>query len=1089
MNHHSRFVLILSCLASIFLSASFTPAAAINPKPYTGKGLLAAYLRCESLSEPLGIDELAPRLSWVVESGERGQRQTAYHLLVASSEDLLKHDQGDLWDSGKVASDETIGSAYQGKPLASHQRCFWKLKVWDKDSKASAWSKPAMWSMGLLQPNDWHAEWIGYDKPHQESLLEAPLGEAKWIWHAADEPGQVAKCQRLLVHKFSLPADAKIKQALLTATADDGMKFALNGHLRLTTEPKDDGWRLAKQLDVTAAIRAGANELRVLVENAKASPAGLLAKLVITTEKGETSVHVTDSSWKSFATPGDTWLKARLDSASLEPVRVVADYGAQPWGKIKFADTFLPPPSYLRTQFAAEKAIARATLYASALGMVDMHLNGRRVSDDFFKPGWTDYHKRVYYRTYDVTKLVRRGDNALGAVLADGWFSGYIGYRGVRDHYGKLPRVRAQLHLEYADGSTADIGTGSGWKAATGPELEADFLKGEVYDARLERAAWSEPGCDVAAWDAVVVGSAEVQPLVQAHPGPPVRAIQEFKAQTVTEPKPGVYVLNLGQNFAGVPRLKVSGKPGQKVTLRFAERLNPDGTVYTTNLRSARSTDTYICKGGGTETWQPRFTFHGFQYVEITGLDKKPGTDTVVGIALSSDTPVVGEFTCSDPMLNQIQRNGYWTQRANFIDVPTDCPQRDERMGWTGDAQVYIRTATLNTDVQAFFKKWLVDLNTDSQREDGQFPCVAPLVVAGNDGGPAWADAGVVCPWTIYTAYGDTRILERHYDSMKRFVEFCVARSTPDLLPPKSYHCYGDWLSIRADTPKDVIYTAYFAHSTKLLANAAKALGKTEDAAHYNALAKRIRTAFVKAYVEPDGQIKGHTQAGYVLAIDFDLVSGKKAQQAAQHLLADIQGREYHLSTGFIGTKYLMLSLTKIGRPDIAYRLLHNDTFPSWGFSIKQGATSIWERWDGWTPEKGFQDAGMNSFAHYSFGAVYQWMFENIGGISCKQAFKELTIAPKLDEKLTAATVSYRSIRGPIVSDWKKQDGKFLLNVTVPANTTATVVLPAKAMTDITEGKRPLDQAEGVKFLRLDKGNAYLAVGSGNYEFGVAGPH
>ena len=1075
-------------LVSVFLMQLSASSVTPSTKTYTGKGLMPAYLRCEYLVEPLGIDEPAPRLSWIVESGERGQRQTAYHLIVASSEALLKQGTGDLWDSGKVASDDTIGAAYQGKPLTSQQRCFWKLKVWDKDGKESAWSKPAMWSMGLLQPNDWHADWIGYDKPHQETLVEAPLAGAKWIWHAADEPGKVPKCQRLLVHKFSLPTAAKITQATLYATADDGMKFSLNGHLRLTTEAKDDGWRQAKKMEVAAAIRPGENELRVLVENIKESSAGLIARLVITTEKGETFVQLTDSSWKSFATPGEDWLKAPLEFPSLPPVRVVGDYGAQPWGKIKFTDTFLPPPSYLRTDFRAEKAIARATLYASALGLVDMHLNGRRVSDDFFTPGWTDYKKRVYYRTYDVTKLVRRGENALGAVLADGWFSGYIGFRGVRDHYGKLPRVRAQLHLEYADGSTSDIGTGSAWKAATGPEQEADFLQGETYDARLERAGWSEPGCDTGSWAPVVVGSDEIHPLVQAHPADPVRAIQEFKATSVTEPKPGVYVLDLGQNFAGVARLKVSGKPGQKITLRFAERLNPNGTVYTTNLRSARSTDTYICKGSGPETWQPRFTFHGFQYVELTGLDKKPAPDSVVGVALSSDTPVVGEFQCSDPMLNKIHSNGYWTQRANFIDIPTDCPQRDERMGWTGDAQVYIRTATLNNDVQAFFKKWLVDLDTDSQRGDGQFPCVAPLVVAGDDGGPAWADAGVICPWTIYTAYGDTRILERHYDEMKRFVEFCRARSTPELLPPKSYHCFGDWLSIKADTPKDIIYMAYFARSTKLLANAAKVLGKTEDAAQYNALFRKIRTAFNKAYVEPDGRIKGDTQTCYALALDFALVTGKKAKQAAEHLVAGVESRDYHLSTGFIGTKYLMLGLTRAGRPDLAYRLLHNETFPSWGFSIKNGATSIWERWDGWTPEKGFQDPGMNSFAHYSFGAVYQWMFENIGGISSQDAFKKLVIAPKLDDKLAAATVTYRSIHGSIVSDWKKENGKLLLNVTVPANVTATVAIPALATADITEGNHPLDKAEGVTFVRLDKGNAYLAVGSGKYEFAVAAP-
>jgi alpha-L-rhamnosidase len=1056
-----------------------------NPKPYTGKGLAPAYLRCEYLSDPLGIDEPAPRLSWIVESGERGQRQTAWRVLVASTEKLLGQDQGDLWDTGKVAGDETIGAAYQGKPLVSHQRCFWKVKVWDKDGQESPWSKPAIWSMGLLQPSDWKAEWIGHDKPRQKPLSEAPLDTAKWIWHAADEPGKVPKCQRLLCYTFTLPSGVKVKHAEVCASADDGMKFAINAHLRLTTEPAGDSWKQARKAEVTSELKPGRNELRVLVENAKPGDAGLVAMLAITMEDGQVFRHVTSDAWKSTDKPGDDWMTRPLKAAAWPAARVVGDYGAKPWGKLQFTDTFLPPAVYLRQEFRIDKPIARATLYATALGLVDMHLNGHRVSDDYFTPGWTDYQKRVYYRTWDVTKLVRGGGNALGAVLADGWFSGYVGYRGSRDTYGKLPRVRAQLHLEYADGSTSDIGTGSSWKALTGPTLEADFLKGETYDARLECPAWDEPGCDDIHWRAVDLGSDEVHPLVQAHPGPPVRAIQEFTARKITEPKPGVFVLDLGQNFAGVPRLKVSGKPGQKITLRFAERLNPDGTIYTVNLRSARATDTYVCKGKGTETWQPRFTFHGFQYVEITGLTGKPSKDTVIGVALSSDTPVVGSFTCSDPMLNQLHNNIYWTQRANFIDIPTDCPQRDERMGWTGDAQVYIRTATLSTDVEAFFAKWLVDLD-DGQRADGQFPCVAPCVVAGNDGGPAWADAGVICPWTIYEAYGDRRALERHYEAMKRFVGFCLQRSTRELLPPPKYHCFGDWLSIKADTPKDVIYVAYLAHSTRLTSQAADVLGHSIEAAQYRAIFQGLRNAFNKAYVSPDGRIKGETQAGYVLALAFDLVEGDKAKLAAKYLVEDIEKRGWHLSTGFIGTKHLMLVLSQIGRPDVAYRLLHNDTFPSWGFSIKQGATSIWERWDGWTPEKGFQDAGMNSFAHYSFGAVYQWMVENIGGIrSAAPSYKELLIAPQLDDKLTSVAVAYNTIRGLIATDWQRKGGKLLFNVTIPANTTAQVVLPAESVAAITESGHPLAQVGGVQVLRVEGPNVVLSVGSGHYAFAM----
>jgi alpha-L-rhamnosidase len=469
--------------------------------------------------------------------------------------------------------------------------------------------------------------------------------------------------------------------------------------------------------------------------------------------------------------------------------------------------------------------------------------------------------------------------------------------------------------------------------------------------------------------------------------------------------------------------------------------------------------------------------------VESTGLKEKPGKDTVIGIPLSSDTPVVGAFRSSDPMLNRLHNNIYWTQRANFIDIPTDCPQRDERLGWTGDAQVYVRTATLNTDVEAFFTKWLVDLD-DAQRPDGQYPRVAPSVVAGPDGGPAWADAGVICPWTLYQVYGDRRLLERHYQAMKHFIQFCRERRTPDFLPPEKYHCYGDWLSIQADTPKDVIYTAYFAQSARLTGEAAAALGEKQEAAQMRHLFEQIRAAFNRAYVAPDGRIKGDTQAAYVLALAFDLVEGEKEKLAAKHLVDDIERRGWHLSTGFIGTKDLMLVLSKIGRADVAYRLLFNTTFPSWGFSITQGATSIWERWDGWTPEKGFQDAGMNSFAHYSFGAVYQWMVENIGGIhSLAPSYKEILIQPELSDKLASAAVEYVSIHGRIATDWKREKGKLRLNVTIPANTTAWVILPAGSEKGLNESGRPLDQAAGVKSVRMEGTNAVLEIGSGTFAF------
>ncbi len=1041
--------------------------------------LIPARLRCENLVNPLGVDLSNPRLSWIVTADQRGQRQTAYQVLVAGTLETLRANRGDLWDSGKVESDDTIAITYSGKPLSSRQRCHWKVRVWDKQGNVSAWSEPAIWVVGLLEPGEWKAEWIGSDKLRQVKAEQSSLDGAKWICFPTE--GQPPAGAQLLVTTWKLPMDIVIKHADLTVTADDSCKFVINSELVATA----DSWKAAKVVDVTSRLKPGDNHLRCEMQNGAPGPTGLIAKVVVTTGDGKTLSLVTDESWKSTDNPGANWHSRDIDTSTWPASRVVGEYGVAPWGKVSLATLTLPPPIYLRTDFELVKPVKSALLSATGLGIFDLYLNGQRVSDDSFNPGWTDYTKRVYYRTYDVTDLLRQSKNTWGAVLADGWYSGYVGFGKKRDHYGTKPRFGGELYIEFADGTTETIRTGPDWKATTGPILEADFLMGETFDARLAKIGWDQPAFDYQAWECVDTG-AELKPVVSWHPGPPVRSFQELKPQKITEPRPGTWVFDMGRNFAGVARLSASGKPGQKLTLRFAERLNPDGTIYTTNLREARVTDTYICRGKDTETWQPRFTFHGFQYVELTGLESAPTADTITGIALSSDTPVAGRFASSDEMLNKLHGNIYWTQRANFIDIPTDCPQRDERLGWTGDAQVYVRTATLNADVEAFFTKWLVDLD-DGQRSDGQFPMVAPVKVANDDGGPAWADAGVICPWTIYQVYGDRRILGQHYPAMKRFVEFCTKRSTPDLLPPAQYHAFGDWLSIGADTPREIIYTAYFAQSTRLLAQAAEVLGQTEDAARYRARYEEIKRSFNRAYVAADGKIRGDTQTCYVLALAFDLLDEAKASQAAAHLVADIEKHDWHLSTGFIGTKDLMLVLAKIGRNDVAYRLIQNDTFPSWGFSIKQGATSIWERWDGWTPDKGFQDAGMNSFAHYSFGAVYQWMVENIGGLrSDGPAYEKLIIAPQPGGTLTWANVAYDSVRGQIESRWKLDDGKFSLDIVVPANATATVMIPAVAGQAVTEGGRLAGQGDGVKFVRRDSNQAVVEVGSGTYHFEVS---
>lgn len=903
-------------------------------------------LRIEARIQPTGIDATKPRLSWKVRSDRRGANQSAYQVLAASSPDLLSQNKGDLWDSGKVISPETFCIEYAGSPLASEQRCYWKVRTWNEADGPSAWSAPASWLMGLLTHEEWQAQWIGWDAPRTAA--------------------EVAR-----------PADAP---------------------------------EVSKDSD------------------------------------------------------------------------------------------FLPAPVQVRTGFQADKPIARATLHSAVLGLTDLYLNGQRVSEDYFTSGWTDYKKRVYSRSYDVTGLVRPGENALGAVIADGWFSGHV--LNARDFYGKNPRVRVQLHVEYTDGSGTVVATGPAWKAAVGALSEADFLMGETYNAQAATAGWSEPGFDEAGWVGVDVGAA-LDPKIEAHPCEPIRAVAEFRAKAITEPKPGVYILDLGQNFAGVGRLKIKGTPGQKIAMRYGETLNPDGTLYTGNLRNARVTDTYICRGDGeVEVWQPRFTYHGFRYIEVSGLAEMPGADTVVGVALSTDMADVGTFSCSDPMLNQLRDAVYWTMRSNLMDIPTDCPQRSERLGWTGDAHIAMRAAALNNDIQAFYTKWLVDV-ADAQGSQGQFPAAAPARVGANS--PGWEEAGVICPWTLYEIYGDRRVLETAYPNMVRFMEYCENRFGPDLVPPADLKIMDDWLNVSAGTPVDVFCLAYFAHSAQLMAKAAEVLDRPEDAARFHALFGKIKELFNREYVSEDGRIRGGelpsgaerpprhdsvvederhqggVQTRYVMAIAFDLLDAEKMKLAGDHLVEGIKERGGHLSTGIHGTKDLLNALTRVGRDDVAFQLLHNNTHPSWGFFLKSGGTTIWERWNGSLPEA---NAGMNSFNHPAFGAVYQWMAENIGGIrNAGAAYGKIEIRPKIDPKLTHAETSYESIRGRIATHWRKMGASLSLGVTIPPNTTATVFVPAAEDAVVNEGRQPAGEATGVKFLRNEPGVAIYEIGSGTYKF------
>ncbi len=1032
-------------------------------------------LRCEYAENPLGMDVAQPRLSWVMESDTRAQTQTAYQVLVATAPEKLEAGQADLWDSGKVMSDRSIQVAYAGRPLVSRQRAHWKVLAWDKAGQPLA-SAPAWWEMGLLQPTEWQGQWIGFRS--ESETAKAPLESARWIWFPEGNPANSApKGDRFFARWLDLPSDAALKSALLCMTVDDQFTVYVNGQEAGKSSGQTDAWKELKKFDVKDRLKPGRNLLAVKAFN-NANAAGFIARLEVQLETGAPVAVTTDKSWKAYSAAPDNWPQAGMAETGAQAAREVAKLGEGPWRDTLSGAKALGQCPHFRKVARLDKPIRQARLYATALGVYEFSINGRRVGNDYFNPGWTDYKKRVQYHTSDVTELLRQGLNTLGLILGDGWYAGYVGLGGPH-RYGPLALASAQLEVQFTDGSRQTVATDGSWKAACGPLLQSDMLMGETYDARKELTGWNGAGYDDARWQPAQVEKPVVH-LVAAADGP-VRAMLELKPRAVTEPKPGQFVFDLGQNMVGWARLKVQGAAGQTVTLRFAEMLNPDGTIYTTNLRGAKATDRYTLKGGGPETWEPRFTFHGFRYVELTGFPGRPGPDAVTGVVVYSDTPEAGSFECSSPLVNQLQSNIVWGQRGNFLAVPTDCPQRDERLGWMGDAQIFIRTATDNMDVSRFFTKWCQDVE-DAQQADGAFPDVAPRVCCGA-GTAAWGDAGVICPWTVYRVYGDTRILERHYKAGARWIEYLTGHSQNLLRPAQGY---GDWLSIKAETPKDVLATAYFALSTRVMARMAAVLGKDADAAKYEHLFDQIKSAFQKAYVAQDGRIQGDTQTCYVLALAFDLLPLEQRPAAAQRLVADIRAKGDHLSTGFVGVGHLTPTLTREGHVDVAYKLLNQETFPGWLYSVKNGATTIWERWDGWTKEKGFQDPGMNSFNHYSLGSVGEWLYATVAGIDLDPevpAYKRIVIHPRPGGGLTWAKADYLSMHGRIVSHWRIEDGEFRLHTVIPANTTARVLLPAASLDAVKEGGRPARNATGVLSASMQDACAVLTVGSGSYEF------
>ena len=895
-----------------------------------------ANLRCEYLVNPQGIDELKPRLSWTLQSSRRGQKQKAYRILVASAPEKLNKDLGDLWDSGMVNSDQSLQVVYNGKPLQSRMRCFWKVKIWPAlneldtpNTKSLPWSDTANWSMGLLERCQWKGKWIGLKLPDE-----------------------VAKSE----------------------------------------------------------------DLRY-------------------------------------------WIPAR----------------------------------YLRKEFALKKTIKQATAYISGLGYYKLFINGDRIGDHELDPILRDYEKQVPYVTYDVSNALRQGDNVLGVMLGSGR---YWAPRPEQQKYDQ-PCLLMQLEIVYEDNSTETILSDKSWRATDeGPIRENNEFDGETYDARMEIENWNNTGCTFEKWKPAdimnVPFGGPYGVLTSAAVMQPMRITGTLKPVKLTEPEDGVWVFDMGQNMVGLCTLKVNGPAGATVKMHFSENIYPDGNIDTRNLRSAKCTDTYILNDNGEQTYTPSFTYHGFRYVEMRGFPGTPTLDTLTGLVINTDMPFAGDFKCSDPTITQVLKNARWGIRGNYLSIPTDCPQRQERQGWQGDRAGQQLGEIYLFDNIALYEKWMGDIR-DSQKATGVLCDLAPNYWLLYSGSVTWPANFVIVPGNLYRQYGDKRAIERNYPAMEKWVDFLRCFARDGIL---DNDLYGDWCCPPEDkhlihsqqewrkTPKEVLATCYYYYVLTLMADYADLLDNKDKAANYRTEAAKIKQAFnQKLYDAEKGCYGNGSQTSQILPLRFGLVPPERREKIFSYIVNHIETKTGGaIGTGVVGGQWLMRTLSDNGRLDIAYRFATRREYPSWGYMIEKGATTIWELWNGDTASP-----DMNSGNHVMLlGDLITWMFEYLGGIQADLAqpgFKHIIMNPQFPEGLTFARAEHNSPYGLIVSDWKIEDDVFQWEITVPANTAATIYIPASKASEVTENGQVAQKADGVKFLRMKDNRAVFAIGSGSYKF------
>lgn len=1065
-------------LAAVCVAVSATVVAQTGP----------VHLQVDNLDRPLGIDDAAPRFSWQVSDEAKGAKQTAYRVIVATRPELLAASKADVWDSGKIASGQSLNVKYAGPALKASERYFWRVNVWEADGKEYPASETSWWETGLnpsyvnrgsgqnFNPQ-WKGEWIGWETPEEAAERKAT---AKWIANPEAKPGK-PNSETKFGYRTLVDVEKPVKQVVLFATAEDTVTAWVNGKEVLTAAPFPPyhhlPWKKFVRADVTGQVAQGKNTIAVesvhyidkYGESKRTDAPPMIATLVVLYADGTSSTVVSNASWKSAADPATGWEAKAFDDAGWKSA-VVWEQKPGP-GNPPVLEPWIPDSvKELRKEFDAGSAVKSARLYATALGTYELFLNGRRVGDQVMAPGWTDYRERVLYQTYDVTDLVKSGGNVVSALLAPGWYSTSLEWLQQPNNYGNMPpALRALLRIEHQDGSVEWVVTDGSWKARSSYILNSELYDGERQDLRMVTHAHRDEAAmngaqltdGVQAYEAVQIVQPKEIPI-EAQDFEPIRVERTMPALKMTQPKEGVFIYDFGQNMAGVEKLTVSGPAGTDVQVRAGEILNPDGTLYTENLRTAKVTDHFILSGQGKEELVPQFTFHGFRYVEVSGLKTAPQLEAVKALVLHTAFPFTAELKTGSEMINKLWSNILWGQRSNFVGVPTDCPQRDERLGWAADAQVFWRAASYNADLAPFTRKFAGDLR-GTQVGNPYYGIYAPGTARPQMGtGAAWSDAGVIIPWTSWIQTGDTLVVDENWQAMRKYVDSIDARNPDGIWHNDSGIPFGDWLSLEGRTKEDIVATAYWAYDVEMLRQMAHATGRAEEEEHYTKLEEKIRDAFQKRFVEkeayipaadngpnPFGDINnpnakakgGDTQTGYVLALHMNLLPEILRKAAADRLVKKIDENHGLLNTGFVGTPYLLEELTRAGHKKLAYDVLLNTGMPSWGYVVDHGGTTTWERWNG---DLMTDDPQMNSYNHYAYGAVADWIYRYAAGVDVSPldaGFHTVALHPVFDARLSPLEFRYQSSYGEIKSGWTVKRATVEWNVTLPANTTGRLEL------------------------------------------------